>query len=588
MLKAIHSYEFSQIKCLDDDNIINVEKKFDKFLLNNNYNYTQEFLNNEKNKGLPKLNFDLNKLSQYFKNESSSKEFVTIETDLQNFNEYFNSLSSLIHLQDLTKFEAEITKNSEYVLHIVFFLFSVMIKAFCYILDHPNFFLTQTTTKEFVTFFENFRIIKRISKKCLGIIIQDNEHKKDLINQGYISVFEEMGNYTMEFKNMIGNCQNFLTLILFNIGASNTDEEEEELFDKQMGDLLIHFTKCFKTLYLINLKYSFVDYREFYNDGLSKNLNFKRECKIYNLILKNEFPQGKKPFCLISYIWLFDAAAKSEILYVFNDKKQRTEAIQSLNNLEQGGLLGINHIINPSSLFFYLQIRRNKIIEDTLNAVSNPNINLQKPMKVKFMNEQGVDEGGVRKEFFLLLIRQIFDAKYGMFSYNEKTRLFWFNLYSFEPKIKYELIGIILGLALFNNIILDVKLPLVVYKKLLEQPTNLEDMKECDPELYQTFSYLKNTKEQNLKDILSTNFTVVVDKFGEKVVIPLKPNGENIYIDNTNKDEYVDLYLDWYFNKSIEEYFVCFKKGFYRVCDKQLAKVRLTLFNIYSCLNQKN
>ena len=42
-------------------------------------------------------------------------------------------------------------------------------------------------------------------------------------------------------------------------------------------------------------------------------------------------------------------------------------------------------------------------------------------MKVKFMNEQGVDEGGVRKEFFLLLIRQIFDAKYGMFSYNEKS-----------------------------------------------------------------------------------------------------------------------------------------------------------------------
>lgn len=520
-------------------------------------------------------------MSEYFKKESSSKEFVTIETDLQNFNEYFNAFSSLIHLKDLTKFEAEIAKNSEFVLHIVFFLFSVMIKAFCYILDHPNFFLTQTTTKEFVTFFENFRIIKRISKKCLGMIIEDNEHKKELIDQGYISAFEEIGNYTMEFKNMIGNCQNFLTLILFNIGASNADEEEDEQLDKQMGDLLIHFTKCFKTLYLINLKYSFVDYREFYNDGLSKNLNFKRECKIYNSILKNEFSQGEKPFCLISYIWLFDAAAKSEILYVFNDKKQRTEAIQSLSNLEQGGLLGINHIINPSSLFFYLQVNRNKLIEDTLNAVSNSNINLQKPMKVKFVNEQGVDEGGVKKEFFLLLIRQIFDVNYGMFSYNEKTRLFWFNLYSFEPKIKYELIGIILGLALFNNIILDVKFPLVIYKKLLDQPTNLEDMKECEPELYQTFSYLKNTKEQNLKDILSTNFTVVVDKFGEKVVVPLKPNGENIYIDNTNKDEYVDLYLDWYFNKSIEDYFACFKKGFYRVCDKQLAKVRKISYNIH-------
>ena len=37
-----------------------------------------------------------------------------------------------------------------------------------------------------------------------------------------------MNNYIMEFKNMIGNCQNFLTLIIFNIGANNSDEEEEE------------------------------------------------------------------------------------------------------------------------------------------------------------------------------------------------------------------------------------------------------------------------------------------------------------------------------------------------------------------------
>ena len=142
-----------------------------------------------------------------------------------------------------------------------------------------------------------------------------------------------------------------------------------------------------------------------------------------------------------------------------------------------------------------------------------------------------------------------------MFNYNEKTRLFWFNMYSFEPKIKFELIGIILGLALFNNVILDIKFPLVIYKKLLDYKPDLQDMKECDPELYNTFTYLKNTKEENLKEKLSTTFTITKDKFGEKIIIPLKENGENIYIDNTNKDEYVDLYLDWYFNKSIEDYF---------------------------------
>ena len=144
----------------------------------------------------------------------------------------------------------------------------------------------------------------------------------------------------------------------------------------------------------------------------------------------------------------------------------------------------------------------------------------------------------------MLLVRQLFDANYGMFVYNENTRLFWFNYFSFEPKLKFELIGIILGLALFNNVILDVKFPLVIYKKLLGIKPNLNDLKEIDPELFQTFTYLQNTKDENLKDILSMNFTVTLDKFGEKIIIPLKENGENIYIDNNNKIEYINLYLN--------------------------------------------
>ena len=62
------------------------------------------------------------------------------------------------------------------------------------------------------------------------------------------------------------------------------------------------------------------------------------------------------------------------------------------------------------------------------------------------------------------------------------------------------------------------------------------------------FTYLKNTNKENLKDIISISLTVTIDKFGEKIIIPLKENGENIYIDNNNKIEYINLYLNWYFN----------------------------------------
>lgn len=106
---------------------------------------------------------------------------------------------------------------------------------------------------------------------------------------------------------------------------------------------------------------------------------------------------------------------------------------------------------------------------------------LKKPLKVSFVGEEGVDEGGVRKEFFQLIVRQIFDVSFAMFTYSEQTRQFWFNPNSLENADEFQLIGTLIGLALYNSVILDVHFPLVVYKKLLGIEPNLEDLKELDP-----------------------------------------------------------------------------------------------------------
>ena len=565
ILNILQSKLFEKSKCIINDEILNNEKFFDDFLLDKNYDFVDEILN--KSSHLPKLNLDLNKLSEYFEIQKSNESLKSIVDELKRFNKYFETFLSSI---DLEHFQS----NSQ-VQNTFYFLFYFANKALFYILLHPEFSLNDSSSSNLLTFFENYRKIKHYSKLCLDSIISTDNNISDpsSLKKGYVTSFSDIINYKEEFGKIVSECQNFLALILFTIGSNNSENEQEEiLFDKQYINMLENFVKIFKTLYMINDEYKLIEYKEFYNDSFSKYLNFQRECKIYNQILNKKY-EGKKPFCLISYKWLFDAAAKNDILQIFNGKKQIIEILNSSGGLN--GLLPFPRLINIQNAFFLLNVNRNNLIEDTLNAVSNPSINLQKPLKVKFVNEQGVDEGGVKKEFFLLLVRQLFDANYGMFNYNEKTRLFWFNMYSFEPKIKFELIGIILGLALFNNVILDIKFPLVIYKKLLDYKPDLQDMKECDPELFNTFTYLKNTKDDNLKEKLSTTFTITNDKFGEKIVIPLKENGENIYIDNTNKDEYVDLYLDWYFNKSIEEYFKYFKNGFFRVCDKQLSPILL-------------
>ena len=563
ILIILQSKLFEKSKCIINEEIIKVEKIFDDFLINKNYDFADEIIN--KSSHLPLFNLNLKNLDQYFKNEKSNQKLNSINDELIKFNKYIETFLSSIDLEHF--------QSNTQVQNTFYFLFYFSNKALFYILSHPDFELGDKFSN-FLTFFENYKKVKHYSKLCLDSIISTDNNISDpsSLKKGYITSFSEIKNYKEEFETIVSNCQQFLTLILFNIGSNKLGNEQDEiLMDKQLINLLEQFIKIFKTLFMINDEYKIIEYQKFYNDGLSKNLNLKRECQIYLDILKKKY-EGKKPFCLLSYIWLFDASAKNDILQIFNGRKQTLELLNSIGGL-QGGLFPFPRIISTQNAFFLLNVRRDKLIEDTLNAVSSREVNLQKQLKVKFVNEQGVDEGGVKKEFFLLLVRQLFDANYGMFNYNEKTRLFWFNMYSFEPKIKFELIGIILGLALFNNVILDIKFPLVIYKKLLDIKPELIDMKECDPELYNNLNYLKTTKEQNLKELLYINFTATNDKFGEKVVIPLKENGENIFIDNTNKDEYVELFLDWYFNKSIEDFFSYFKKGFFRVCDKQLAPI---------------
>ena len=60
---------------------------------------------------------------------------------------------------------------------------------------------------------------------------------------------------------------------------------------------------------------------------------------------------------------------------------------------------------------------------------------------MKFHGEEAEDAGGVRKEFFMLLLKEILDPKYGMFTHHEETRAIWFSEASLEEESMYFLIG---------------------------------------------------------------------------------------------------------------------------------------------------
>lgn len=94
------------------------------------------------------------------------------------------------------------------------------------------------------------------------------------------------------------------------------------------------------------------------------------------------------------------------------------------------------------SAYLVLEVSRENLVDDTLRELTElTTSDLKKPLKVKFHGEEAEDAGGVRKEFFMLLLREIFDPKYGMFKEYEESRLLWFSEDSFEDEIMYLLIG---------------------------------------------------------------------------------------------------------------------------------------------------
>lgn len=48
-------------------------------------------------------------------------------------------------------------------------------------------------------------------------------------------------------------------------------------------------------------------------------------------------------------------------------------------------------------------------------------------LKVIFDGEEAVDAGGVTKEFFLLLLKELLNPIYGMFTYYQDSNLLWFS-----------------------------------------------------------------------------------------------------------------------------------------------------------------
>jgi ubiquitin-protein ligase E3 A len=240
---------------------------------------------------------------------------------------------------------------------------------------------------------------------------------------------------------------------------------------------------------------------------------------------------------------------------------------QDLANMFIQGMVSNNFQANESDyIYLKFDVSRETIVEDTLNHLIKEDVNLKKQLRVSFKGEFGQDEGGVQKEFFQILVRDLFKPEYAMFTYHPESKLVWFNGNTCESNLKFELIGALMGLAIYNQIILDIHFPVVCYKKLLDIKPNFNDLMELKPEVAKSLDYILKSDSPNLESELYLTFSYDYDYFGENRTEELKEGGEKIFVNQDNKHEYVDLLIETIFNRSIRNQFNSFYKGFHKVC----------------------
>jgi E3 ubiquitin-protein ligase HECTD2 len=134
---------------------------------------------------------------------------------------------------------------------------------------------------------------------------------------------------------------------------------------------------------------------------------------------------------------------------------------------------------------------------------------------------------------------------------------------------------------MYNSTILDVALPPFAFKKLLAAapPTNmaassapkqthactLEDLAEYRPTLAKGLQALLDY-DGDVQETFCYDFVARVDRYGQHVETPLYPGGEKRPVTNSNRQQFVNLYVHYLLDTAVQRQFEPFKRGFFTVC----------------------
>ncbi|TVY60902.1 E3 ubiquitin-protein ligase RSP5 [Lachnellula suecica] len=223
----------------------------------------------------------------------------------------------------------------------------------------------------------------------------------------------------------------------------------------------------------------------------------------------------------------------------------------------------------------HVKIRRSHIFEDSYAEIMRQSAtDLKKRLMIKFDGEDGLDYGGLSREFFFLLSHEMFNPFYCLFEYSAHDNYtLQINPHSGinpEHLNYFKFIGRVVGLAIFHRRFLDAFFIGALYKMMLHKAVSLSDMEGVDADFHRSLQWMLDNP---IEGVLEQTFSTEDERFGVVNVEDLKPGGRDIDVTDVNKKEYVDLMVKWRIQKRIDEQFQAFIAGFHELIPAELVNV---------------
>ncbi|KAK5778883.1 hypothetical protein RI543_003810 [Arxiozyma heterogenica] len=223
----------------------------------------------------------------------------------------------------------------------------------------------------------------------------------------------------------------------------------------------------------------------------------------------------------------------------------------------------------------HIKVRRKNIFEDAYQEIMRQTPeDLKKRLMIKFDGEEGLDYGGVSREFFFLLSHEMFNPFYCLFEYsahdNYTIQINPNSGINPEHLNYFKFIGRVVGLGVFHRRFLDAFFVGALYKMMLRKKVVLQDMEGVDADVYNS---LKWTLDNQIDGVLDLTFSADDERFGEVVTVDLIPDGRDIEVTDENKKEYVEKYTQWRIVDRVQEQFKAFMDGFNELIPEDLVTV---------------